>query len=163
MDFERLILENQDRVFRLCASMLGDRREAEDAAQEVFLKAYRSLGKFKGQAAVSTWLHRIAANHCLDVLRKRARRPAEPLTEELAQRLFTEPPDLEALDLADRALSELPPDYRLALTLRELQGFTYEEIAEITGSSLDSVKARLRRAREQLEERLRHFLGSEDV
>ena len=163
MDFEALLAEHQDRIFRLCASMLGDRRDAEDAAQEVFLKAYRSLDKFKGESAAGTWLHRIAANHCLDLLRKRARRPAEPLTDELAGRLFSRPPDLEALDLADRALSELPPDYRLVLTLRELQGFSYEEIAEMTDSSLDSVKARLRRAREQLAGRLRHFLGPESV
>jgi len=60
VDFERLIVEHQDRVFRLCASMLGDRREAEDAAQEVFLKAFRSMDRFKGEAAVSTWLHPIS-------------------------------------------------------------------------------------------------------
>lgn len=163
MDFETLLTEHQDRVFRLCASMLGNRRDAEDAAQEVFLKAYQNLSRFKGESAVGTWLHRIAANHCLDLLRKRARRPSEPLTEELGQKLFSKGPDLEALDLANRALSELPEDYRLALTLRELQGFTYEEIAEITESSLDSVKARLRRAREQMADRLRHFLKDSDV
>jgi RNA polymerase sigma-70 factor (ECF subfamily) len=163
MDFEAILTEHQDRVFRLCASMLGSRRDAEDAAQEVFLKAYQNLHKFKGDSAVGTWLHRIAANHCLDLLRKRARRPAEPLTDELGRRLFSKEPDLEALDLAHRALSQLPEDYRLALTLRELQGFTYEEIAEITESSLDSVKARLRRAREQLQEKLRHFLKDSDV
>lgn len=163
--FERLIALHQDRLYRLCLSMLGDAQDAEDAAQESFLKAYRSLGKFRLDSSFSTWLHRIGSNACLDRLRGRARGKSQSLDEIVAQegerlsRLLgpDEAAALESKDLAERLLETLPAEQRLVLTLRELQGLSYEEIAETTGASLDSVKARLRRAREALEEKLRHF------
>ena len=164
--------EHHPRIIRLCASMLGNWADGEDAAQEVFLKAHRALPRFSGGSSVATWLYRIASNHCLDVLRAGARRPTwswEALREahgEAIERLAAEPDPSRALedrDLALKALSALPPDYRLVLALRELEGLSYEEIAEASGSSLDSVKARLRRARVELEDRLRHFLRPRDV
>lgn len=138
--------------------MLGGGADAEDAAQESFIKAYRSLAGYQGQASFSTWIYRIASNKCLDVLRKRGRERAEPL--EAAGELAEPVEDLESREQAAALLSELSPEYRLALTLRELQGFTYEEIAETMNCSLDSVKARLRRARAEL---ARHFLVSRSV
>ncbi len=164
--FAELIRRSHARVFSLCVSMLGDRTSAEDAAQEVFLKAYQSLNKFKGTSAFTTWLYRVASNHCLDLLRKSARRRSESLEAVLEaegdriQFLLKAPDEqrqAEDRDLVERVLSCLPPDYRLILTLREVQGLSYEEIMETMDCSLDSVKARLRRARESLENSLRHF------
>jgi len=162
--FAALVRAHRDGVFRLCVSLLSNAAEAEDAAQDVFVKAYRSLGAFRGDASLATWLYRIASNRCMDLLR--ARRPQESW-DELVERdgeklagLLREPSQagaLEAKDLIDRVLGQLPAEYRLVLTLRETQGLTYEEIAEATGDSLDSVKARLRRARAELEDKLRPF------
>ena len=166
-DFEALVREHHPRVIRLCASMLGGWDEAEDAAQEVFLKAHRALPDFRGDASISTWLYRLASNHCLDALRARSRRRTDSWDELLERRgdelgaLLRAPDEtgaLEARDLAAKALSALSPEYRLVLALRELEGLTYEEIAEATGATLDSVKARLRRARAELEAALRHLL-----
>lgn len=159
--FGELVRRHQARVLGLCAAMLRDPGRAEDAAQDVFLKAYRSLGAFRGESSFATWLHRIAANRCLDLLRAESRREALPL--EAAEARPAPSPDSEGRDLLERALAALPPDYRLILVLREVQGLSYEEAAEAMECSLDSVKARLRRAREALEERLRHFSGGADV
>jgi RNA polymerase sigma-70 factor (ECF subfamily) len=153
--------------------MLGDPILADDAAQDVFVKVYHSLSKFRGDAAFSTWLHRIASNHCLDLLRQKKRQKTESwdaLVEkegEAIERLLAAPPEtgatLENADLVRRALACLTPDYREILVLRETQGFSYEELTKILDCSLDAVKARLARARHQLEEKLRHFLDLENV
>lgn len=162
-DFEKIVREHHARVLSLCASLLSSQAEAEDAAAEAFLKAYTSWGSFRADASVSTWLHRIAANECLDRLRARARHKSESWDEllethgERLHALLKEPSAqaaLEAKDLADRVLCQLSPEYRLVLTLREVQGLSYQEIAQTTGDSLDSVKARLKRARAELEEKL---------
>ena len=171
--FEALVRRHHVRVIQLCASMLGDPAEAEDAAQESFLKAYVSLARFERDAAFGTWLHRIAVNHCLDLLRKRARRKTDSL-DELVEResgalegLFSGPADpsraLEAADLAARLLATLPEEQRVALTLRETQGLNYEEIAKVMDCTVDSVKGRLKRARETLEKSLRHLLSTGGV
>lgn len=170
--FEELVRRHHLAVLRLCVSLLRDRDKGEDAAQETFLKAYKSLDRFQGDAAFSTWLYRIATNHCLDVLRKESRRRTESWEElyekegEALHRLLASPAasdPLEAADLGERVLAQLPEDYRLVLTLREAQGLSYQEISEVMSCSLDSVKARLRRAREALQEKLRHFSGPGDV
>ena len=168
-----LIGRHHPAIMGLCASLLGDRSQAEDAAQEIFLKAYRALPKFQGASSFSTWLYRIASNLCLDILRQRARRKTESwdaLLEaegERIERLLSAPPKedrgQEDADLVQRVLACLPPDYRLILALREVQGLTYQEIAAAMDCSLDSVKARLRRARQDFEERLRHFSDAEIV
>ncbi len=156
-----------------CLSMLQNHTEAEEAAQDVFVKAYKSLGKFKGNSSFSTWLYRITANHCLDVLRKRNRRRTvslDTLVEEegdQVHQLFSTPPvaasQMENRDLAGKILSTLPQDYRTILTLREAEGLEYQEIAEVMECSLDAVKGRLSRARKQLQENLRHFIQEKDV
>lgn len=158
------------RVLGLCLSMLQDESEAQDAAQEAFLKAYRALDRFDARAAFSTWLYRIASNQCLDALRRRARRKEESLDDAAANERAPEfweagrPGErLEAADLAARALKTLSPDYRLVLTLREMDGLTYEEIASTLECTVDAVKARLKRARRQLLESLRHLAGSGSV
>ena len=163
----------QAKVLRLCASLLSDAALAEDAAQDIFLKAYQALGSFRGEASFSTWLYRIAANHCKDLLRKRAREKTESwdaLVEEQGeplQALLAGPEDDEPAiaktELVDRVLSHLPPDYRLILTLREVQGLSYQELADTLNCSVDAVKARLRRARQALQEHLRHFFSPKHV
>ncbi len=168
-----LVRRHHPRVLRLCLSLLGRPADAEDAAQTAFIKAYERLDSFRGEASFATWLHRIAANVCLDLLRKSAREKADSLevleaSQTRAWRRATAGPDEAAeparrRDLLENILGPLSPEYRLALTLKEVQGLTYEEIAVELGWTLDSVKARLRRARLKLAENMRHFKDSPDV
>lgn len=168
--YAELVQAHQARILRLCTSLLGNPTLAEDASQEIFLKAYQRLPTFRGQSAFSTWLYRIASNHCLDLLRKRQRERTESweaLVEssgEQLHELLAAPRDPKTVvantELVQRALATLSPDYRLILTLREVEGLSYQELAEALHCSLDAVKARLRRARRELLERLRHFSGS---
>ncbi len=156
-----------------CLSMLQNHTEAEEAAQDIFIKAYQSLGKFKGNSSFSTWLYRITKNHCLDVLRKRNRRKTyslDSLMEEEGDqihKLFSTSAvaasQFENRDLVGKILSTLPEDYRVILTLREADGLEYQDIADVLDCSLDAVKGRLSRARKQLQENLRHFLEQNDV
>ena len=161
------------KVLGYCLSMLHNRSEAEEAAQDIFTKAYHNLRKFQGNSSFSTWLYRITTNHCLDILRKRNRRRTvslEGLVEAEGDRieaLFatsrTALPALESKDLTDKILSAIPEDYRTILTLREAQGMEYQEIADTLECSLDAVKGRLSRARKMLQEKLQHFIKNEDV
>ena len=153
--------------------MLGGPSQADDAAQEVFLKAYRSLSKFRRDASFSTWLYRIASNHCLDLLRRRSREKSQSLDAffegdgSAAERYLGVAPDAaqsaETADIVDRAMRRLPAEYRLILTLREIQGLDYNELSQSLDCSLDAVKARLKRARKSLAEALRHFLEPHNV
>ncbi len=171
--YAELVRAHQARVLRLCRALLGSETEAEDAAQEVFFKAYRSLASFRKESAFSTWLYRITANHCRDLLRKRSRQKLESLDKlfeesgDAAEKLLTPSSDSrserEASDLIEQILSRLSPDERLILTLREVQGLSYQEMAQVLRCSLDAVKARLRRARKALEEQARHFSESRSV
>jgi RNA polymerase sigma-70 factor (ECF subfamily) len=147
--------------------MLKTRSAADDAAQDVFLNAYRSIKTFQGVSSFSTWLHRIAANRCLDLLRRKTREKEESLEAlvesqrtkiyQFQDRSKNQDEFLEDADLIEKVMRHLPPEYRLILTLRELQGLSYQEISETLECSLDAVKARLRRARLECEEILRHF------
>ncbi len=171
--YAALVRAHQARLLRLCASLLGDATLAEDATQEIFFKAYQALRSFRGESAFSTWLYRIAANHCLDLLRKRRREQAESwetLVEESGEPpydVLTTPADPKTAvanaELVQQALAQLSPEHRLILTLREIEGLSYQELTVALHCSLDAVKARLRRARQELLERVRHFLGAESV
>jgi RNA polymerase sigma-70 factor (ECF subfamily) len=168
-----LVRKYQGRILQLCESMLSDTYEAEDAAQEIFIKAYQSLKNFRGASSFSTYLYRIAANYCRDLLREKSRRKTESWeallekADDRLMRLLSAPPDAnlmrEDAEIIERVLSLLSPEYRMVLTLREIQELRYQEIAEVMHCSLDSVKARLRRARLDFEEKLRHFLGPGNV
>ncbi len=166
-----IVRRHQARLARLCTSLLKNETEAQDAAQEVLVKAYHALADFREDATFSTWLYRIASNHCLSLLR--ARRPTESLDHLLEtqgdsiERFLSTQKDphqpMEDADFSEQLLSRLPESYRLVLTLREAEGLSYEEIAKVMDTSLDSVKALLRRARQEVEEKLRHFLKKENV
>ncbi len=165
--YAELVRRHSPRIFALCLSMLRRRESAEDAAQEAFVKAWKGLRRFRGGAAFSTWVHRIAANACQDFLRRHSRAREEsiegpPLGDErrlrqAANALGDQAAKVEAADLVGKILARLSSEHRLILVLREAQGFNYAEIAEILDCSLDAVKGRLKRARQSLEENMRHF------
>lgn len=157
--YAELLRRHQEKVFGLCLSLLKDSSEAEDAAQEIFIKAFKALASFRSQSAFPTWLYRIAHNHCLDLLRAKTRHRTESWEEllekegERLHRLFTaekvEEKDWDP-ELVERLLSKLDPEDRLILTLREVQGLSYTELAQTLEISLQAAKSRLRRARERL-------------
>lgn len=148
----------------ICLGLLRNPTEAEDAAQDIFVKAYQQLPSFKGEAQFSTWIYRIAVNHCLDLQRKRARQATEPI-DQVPDPVGDPSPQqsLEQKDLAKRLLAGLSEAERAALVLRESQGLSYEEIAVVLKISVDAVKSRLKRARESIGEKARHFSRLENV
>ena len=165
--FGQLVLAHQNKVFTLCVHMMGSREEAEDMAQEAFLKAWRSLEGFHGESSFATWMHRLTTNLCLDHLRKQTRRQnisvAVSLDDEEAA--FTEPADpgsdpqrelekRERQRAVEKALRELPEHHRRALVMREVSGLSYQEIADALELDLGTVKSRIARAREALRKRL---------
>jgi RNA polymerase sigma-70 factor (ECF subfamily) len=171
-DFAPLVRRHQDRVYGLCLSMTRHATEADDLAQEIFLKAYRSLNEFRFESSFSTWLYRVTYRHCLDFLKSRKRRPSQSLDamiEDRGEGLWGEGPwdegpvgDLSfdhhaQTQWARQLLDSLDPKERLVLTLREIQGLSYEELAGALKISLEAVKSRLRRAREALRTSARHF------
>jgi len=153
--FETIVRKYQDRIYNLCRYMLQDSREAQDAAQDAFIKAYKGLEDFQPESTLYTWLYRITVNTCLDY-RKKSRREAaryEPLSENLA----LDPPLTEQLYAAKEiqahiqlALQKLPKKLSAVIVLREIEALSYEEIAEVLQISIGTVKSRIARAREQL-------------
>lgn len=167
--FNALVRLYEGRVYNLSYRMLGDADSAADASQDAFLAAYRNLGAFRG-GSFRSWLLRIATNACYDILRSRKRRPAMSLDaamdvedDDAAPLQIADPgesPDEFALrrELAQAieiGLAELPEDQRLVLILCDLQGLAYDEIAEVTGANLGTVKSRLSRGRARLRDLLR--------
>jgi RNA polymerase sigma factor (sigma-70 family) len=166
--FNALVRLYEGRVYNLCYRMLGDADSAADAAQDAFLSAFRNLRSFRG-GSFRSWMLRIATNTCYDVLRARKRRPSVSLDieaggEEDGSPLqiadSAESPDDFALrrELAaaiQHGLTTLPEEQRLILILSDIQGLAYEEIAEITGANLGTVKSRLSRGRARLRDVLK--------
>jgi RNA polymerase sigma-70 factor (ECF subfamily) len=158
--FEELVRKYQDKVYNLCRYMLRDSRDAQDATQDVFLKAYKALKDFRPKASLYTWIYRIAVTTCLDYIRKsrRASLRNEPLVEDLPSdkpfpdQIYESRERTEAIQLA---LQKLPEKLRAAIVLREIEELSYEEIAKVLHTSPGTVKSRISRAREQL----RHILG----
>ena len=163
--FEALVRKHQGWVFTLAYRMLGDRADAEEVAQEIFLKAYRGLGRFKGDARFSTWLYRIATNHCLNHLESRRRRVGSHTNPgHLVERVSDPAPrpdqvveQADVRHLVQQALLRLTPEHRGILVLREIQGLSYEEIGELLGLESGTVRSRLHRARMELKERLNPY------
>jgi RNA polymerase sigma-70 factor, ECF subfamily len=153
--FERLSSAYADRVFMLLLRLLGDRAEAEDVAQEVMLRAWQGIGSFRGHSSYFTWLYRIAMNEANRALEKRARRPTGVSIGERELQLpasATDEPARQAeaseLRLAlRRAITELPPEVRTAIVLRDVEGLSTQEAAEIAGVGQAAFKSRLHQAR----------------
>ncbi len=159
--FEALVVRYQSRVYKLVLLLVGgESLDAEDLAQESFIRAYRAIGQFRQDSSFRTWLHRIAINVIRSHLaRRRQRAPlvtleANPEVEDAAQEAATPCDDPETAlirrQAIDRALATLSTEARLVVTLRDLQGLEYQEIAAITGVPIGTVESRLFRARRRL-------------
>jgi RNA polymerase sigma-70 factor (ECF subfamily) len=163
--FAALVNKYQLRVRGFCRHMLLNFDDADDAAQEVFIKVYKALSSFKEQSSFSTWLYRIGANHCTDILRKRVVRKEQSwdfMVErdgENIEALYSVSADVaipvEHRELVNKLLAALPVDQREVFILREIEGLSYQEISLSLECSVDSVKGRLKRAREKLSEILK--------
>jgi RNA polymerase sigma-70 factor, ECF subfamily len=162
--FEELVMTYQHRVFGVALRMLGNRGEAEEVAQEAFVRAHRALGDFRGDAKLSTWLYAITSRLCLNRLASGERRLTRQGEDALLRLSDAGPrPDaaLERRELETalgRAIAELPEDRRIVVVLRDLEGLSYEEIAQVLELELGTVRSRLHRARADLKEKLERFL-----
>lgn len=167
--FEELVRIHQNRVYALCLQLSGNRDDAQDLAQEAFIRAYRALGSFRNEADFGTWLHRITVNVCLNFRRKNGSRQVLYLDEpyrdadgsEVKHEVASEGGDpLRALEekefreLVRAALGGLSGEHRTVLVLREIYGYSYEEVSRMLGCSLGTVKSRLSRAREAMRRRV---------
>ncbi|MFI8902564.1 RNA polymerase sigma factor [Streptomyces virginiae] len=158
--FAVLVRRHSSRLLALAQHLLGDRADAEDAVQEAFLSAWRRLPEFHHAASFGTWMYRIVTNRCLNVLRRSPRPlPLDALPEPAAADAGSSPPRVCEGDAATaalkRALLELDPDLRACWVLRELHELHYEEIAHVLGTSEQTVRGRLYRARRALTEAMR--------
>lgn len=153
--FEELVRRHEGRVYAVCLRMLGREEDARDAAQDTFLQVLRKLSQFRGDAAFGTWLHRIAVNACYDQLRKKARQPVLHLAidEDRGPEPELGPPVLDHADGVvggidvQRALLEVPVDFRVVLVLHDVRDLGYDEIATILDVPVGTVKSRLHRGR----------------
>ena len=158
------MITHQHRVFSIALRMLGSRAEAEDIAQDTFLRAHRAIGDFRGEARLGTWLYGIAARLCLNRIASAPRR-LERADDAALLRLPAPAADaagaLERSELAaalQEAIAELPEERRIVVVLRDLEGLSYEEIAATLGLELGTVRSRLHRARNDLKAKLERFL-----
>ena len=171
--FEKIIEEYQNIVYSIALRMAGNETDAFDMAQEVFIKLYRNLSKFDGRSKLSTWIYRVASNTCLDELKKRKRirdntkslneefetaddsvvleiKDTKPLPEEEIE-------NSEIKETLNSAILKLSDQHKEVIILRDIEGFSYEEIADITKNSVGTVKSRLSRARSALRKILKEY------
>ena len=165
--WDEIVERHSDRVYRLAYRLTGNRHDAEDLTQEVFVRVFRSLstytpGTFEG------WLHRITTNLFLDQARRKQRIRFDALSDERADRLTSASPSPDTAyadqtfdDDIERALATLPPDFRAAVVLCDVEGLSYEEIAEILGAKLGTVRSRIHRGRAMLRTALAHRAPSD--
>jgi RNA polymerase sigma-70 factor (ECF subfamily) len=172
--FELLVIKYQRKLARLLSRMVRDPAEIEDITQESFIKAYRALPQFRGESAFYTWLYRIAVNTAKNYLVARGRR-APTTTEfsseeaegfedaELLRDIATPDAELQTKQIAaavNKAVEALPEELRTAITLREIDGLSYEEIAQMMDCPIGTVRSRIFRAREAIAEKIRPMLGT---
>jgi RNA polymerase sigma-70 factor (ECF subfamily) len=172
--FDLLVVKYQRKIFRLLSRLIRDPAEVEDVAQEAFIKAYRALPNFRGDSAFYTWLYRIAINTAKNWLVSQGRRAptsteadieeAETFDDGEQLRDLNTPDSMlltkQVADAVNRAIEQLPEDLRTAIVLRELEGLSYEEIAETMNCPIGTVRSRIFRAREAIAEELRPVLNT---
>ena len=171
--FDLLVIKYQQRIMKVLSRYVRDSHEVEDLAQEAFIKAYRALPNFRGESAFYTWLYRIAINTAKNFIVAKARRPpgsdidateAEGYEGESALKEYASPEretlKEEVKETIFRAIDTLPEDLKTAITLRELEGMSYEEIAEAMECPIGTVRSRIFRAREAIDNQLKPLLGS---
>jgi RNA polymerase sigma-70 factor, ECF subfamily len=163
--FGEIVRRWERKIFALCFGMLHVEEDARDAAQETFISAYKNLPSFRGEAKVSSWLHRIAVNHCLTKQRRTKVRGERPLEDEktATEASFTAPKSLlpsrsfeksERLDLVRQAVATLPPDLRQVIVMKEFEEMTFQQISETLNLPLSTVKSRVYAALKQLRMKL---------
>jgi RNA polymerase sigma-70 factor (ECF subfamily) len=169
--FDLLARKYQHKIAKLVSRYVRDRREVEDVTQEALIKAYRAIGGFRGESAFYTWLYRIAVNTAKNYLESQGRRPPGSDMEIEGAELIESGDGLrdqatperqmltnEIASTVHRVLEHLPPDLRTAITLREIEGMSYEEIAEVMDCPIGTVRSRIFRAREAIDLELRPLL-----
>ena len=153
--FEELYRENAGRIYALCLRMCGDAAQAEDLTQDVFIRAWKSLGSFRGESQLSTWLHKLAVNICLNWLNRGGKRVKRNVQLDdlsvLEERRHDSP---EARMDLERAIATLPPRARQVFVLHDVEGYRHEDIARMSGIAVGTVKAQLHRARRLLQQRV---------
>lgn len=162
--WEEIVREHSPRVYRLAYRLTGDPHEAEDLTQDVFVRVFRSLDTYR-PGTFEGWLHRITTNLFLDKVRRRQRIRFDALTDELAARLplrasGTDPEQVYAMTHLDAdiqaALAALPPQFRAAVVLSDIEGYSYEEVAQTLGIKMGTVRSRIHRGRALLRQSLEH-------
>lgn len=172
--FDLLVSKYQRKIFRLLSRLIRDTAEVEDVAQEAFIKAYRALPNFRGESAFYTWLYRIAINTAKNHLVSQGRRvpttteadieEAETFDDGERLRDLNTPESMlrtkQVAEAVNRAIDQLPEDLRTAIVLREIEGLSYEEIAESMNCPIGTVRSRIFRAREAIAQELKPILNS---
>jgi len=172
--FELLVVKYQRKLLRLISRLVRDPAEAEDVAQEAFIKAYRALPQFRGDSAFYTWLYRIGVNTAKNYLVSQGRRPpsstekdneeAETFEDADALRDINTPESMllskEIANTVNTAMAKLPEELRTAISLREIEGLSYDEISEVMNCPIGTVRSRIFRAREAIAAELRPLLGT---
>lgn len=149
--FEEVYTKYKVKVYSICYRMMGSKEDASDITQDVFVKVYKKLNTFKGNSSLSTWIHRITVNLCLDRLRKKKLIP-------LHENISAPSPNPWLKSSIERAIQSLPPGYRAVFILHDVEGLTHYEIAETLGIADGSSKSQLHKARKLLRDKLRGVL-----
>lgn len=171
--FDLLVLKYQHKIFAIISRYIRDQSEVQDVAQEAFIKAYRALAKFRGDSAFYTWLYRIAINTAKNHLVARNRRPPSSDVEVDEAEFYTGSEALKDIETpessmlrdqlqatVDKAITDLPEDLRTAVTLREMEGLSYEDIAAIMDCPVGTVRSRIFRAREAIDKAIQPLISN---
>ena len=164
--FNQLMGMHEKRMYAVALRMCGNREDAQDCLQEAMLRVYRAIGGFKGQSSFGTWVYRITMNTCLDELRRKKNKQNVSFDNLLDQGWSpaddSASPEKKVMQIEMRksistSIQELPEDMRSAIIMRDIHGYSYDEIADILGVNVGTIKSRISRGREKLREKLSNF------